>query len=556
MKAKRVLLFLITLPFLSNCGGNRMIFKEMEGYVKECPDSALNVLERISVQSERDRSYHTLYYAEAMDSYYGVVGLNDDRDISSAASYFDRKGPQQKRLQAWYYLGKTRYFLSDLSGSIIAFLNAEKVASSIGDNTYLADIYTYISNIYSRSSNYLQSAVYMGKALENRIRLSDASKTRTAMVDYAEACRKAGLYSQADSVYWNSLYYSHAASDTLNEVRTLVSYAGMKLDENPSEEFAQFAIESFSRVTDQLGYTLSGEETAYLAYALAIEGDPRYENVLQNAYDTVEGAENTLSVDRIAYRIYTLKDNKEKALDLLRKIYMADRERKSGSTVSISHMDYLLGQKQLQEERERNSRLRLGGIILFLMAVLATLILYFHARKSQNQKLLSEEKAETEKYMSIAEDLQTRISDIQSKSGSKSADSSYKMSGLDALERLCEQYYVYEGTDNLQPKILKEVRSIIEGLRNDPSVKANLEKTLDDTKEGVMKRLRAAYPKWKEEDFTLYAFTASGFSTTTISTLLSKDKAYIYNRVYRLKGRISSSSSPDKDFFLQCLISS
>jgi hypothetical protein len=219
-------------------------------------------------------------------------------------------------------------------------------------------------------------------------------------------------------------------------------------------------------------------------------------------------------------------------------------------------MDYLLGQKQLQEERERNSRLRLGGIILFLMAVLATLILYFHARKSQNQKLLLEEKAETEKYMSIAEDLQTRISDIQSKSGSKPADSSYKMSGLDALERLCEQYYVYEGTDNLQPKILKEVRSIIEGLRNDPSVKANLEKTLDDTKEGVMKRLRAAYPKWKEEDFTLYAFTASGFSTTTISTLLSKDKAYIYNRVYRLKGRISSSSSPDKDFFLQCLISS
>ena len=554
MDRARALLFLFTLPFLLNCGGNRKVFNEMEGYVKECPDSALVVLESLDVQTERDRSYHTLYYAEAMDNYYGVVGLQDDKDLSSAATYFDKVGPRQKRLEAWYYLGKTRYYLSDLSGSIIAFLNAENIASSLGNNSFLADIYTYISSIYSQSSDYLQSAVYMGKALENRILMSDASKTRSAMVDYGEACRKAGLYSQADSVYWNALYYSHAAADTLNEVRTLVSYAGMKLDEDPSEEYAQFAIESFSRVTDQLGYALSGEETAYLSYALAIENDPRYKAVLKNAYDTAEGAESTLSVDRIAYRIYTLKDDPGKALELLRKIYIADSQRRNGNAVSVSHMDYLLGQKQLQEERERNSRLRLGGVILFLMAVLATLILYFHARKLQNQKLLSEEKAETEKYMSIAEDLQTKISDIQSKSGSKAADSSYKMSGLDALERLCEQYYVYEGTDNLQPKILKEVRSIVEGLRNDPSVKANLEKSLDETKDGVMKRLREAYPKWKEEDYTLYAFTASGFSTTTISTLLSKDKAYIYNRIYRLKGRISSSSEPDKDFFLGCLV--
>ena len=65
-----------------------------------------------------------------------------------------------------------------------------------------------------------------------------------------------------------------------------------------------------------------------------------------------------------------------------------------------------------------------------------------------------------------------------------------------------------------------------------------------------MKRLRAACPKWKDEDYLLYMFTAAGFSSTTISTLLEKDKPYVYNRIYRLKERLKALDSPDRDFLL------
>ena len=125
--------------------------------------------------------------------------------------------------------------------------------------------------------------------------------------------------------------------------------------------------------------------------------------------------------------------------------------------------------------------------------------------------------------------------------------------GFEALERLCEQYYIYEGTDNLQPRILKEVKSIVEGLRSDRKVRKNLEDMLDSRKDGVMTKLRSEFPSWKEEDFQIYAFTAAGFSSTTISALMEKEKSVIYNRVWRLKGRISNSASEQKDFFLNCL---
>ena len=196
----------------------------------------------------------------------------------------------------------------------------------------------------------------------------------------------------------------------------------------------------------------------------------------------------------------------------------------------------------LQAERQRN---RTQTAALLAMAILSTLVLYFWARKIQTERLLAEKQAENERYMSAAEDLRSRLSSLQ-------ADRS-KLGGLDTLDRLCEQYYIFEGTSNLQPRILGEVKSIVEGLRNDTRVQKNMEQALDQRTDGVMRRLRAAFPNWKEEDFLLYLFTASGFSATTISTLLEKDKPYVYNRLYRLKERIKALESSDREDFLACL---
>ena len=179
----------------------------------------------------------------------------------------------------------------------------------------------------------------------------------------------------------------------------------------------------------------------------------------------------------------------------------------------------------------------MGALLLFITAVLATLVLYFWARKAQLEKQLLEEREENERILSIAEDLKARLKD----------------KSMDTLDRLCEQYYIYEGTENLQPKILKEVRSIVEGLRNDPTVQRSLEQSLNSRYDGVMTKLRQAFPAWKEEDYLLFMFTAEGFSSTTISTLLEKDKPYVYNRVYRIKERIKQSDTTHRSALLAVL---
>lgn len=201
-------------------------------------------------------------------------------------------------------------------------------------------------------------------------------------------------------------------------------------------------------------------------------------------------------------------------------------------------------QLELEQARLRESRMKMGALLLFVVAILSTLILYLIARKSQAEKRLAEEEAENDRLMSIAEDLRSKASAAGKKQKGRSSDT---------LDRLCEQYYVYEGTDNLQGKILKEVKAIVDGLRSDPKAQKDLEKGLNEDYDEVVKKLREQMPKIKEEDILLFCFSASGFSSTTISTLLEKDKPYVYNRLYRLKSRISSSDAPDKELFLSLL---
>jgi hypothetical protein len=202
-----------------------------------------------------------------------------------------------------------------------------------------------------------------------------------------------------------------------------------------------------------------------------------------------------------------------------------------------------LSRAYLYKEQERH---RTSNLALLVAAILATLVLYFWARKAQTEKQLIIQKEENDHLLSAAEELRSRLGIIV-KSEKKQGRT------FDALDRLCEQYYIYEGTENLQPRIIREVRSIVEGLRSDPSVQKNLEQSLNAKYPGVMTRLRSEFPKWKDEDYLLYLFSASGFSSTTISTLLEKEKPYIYNRIYRLKERIKNSDTTDKELFLSLL---
>ena len=305
------------------------------------------------------------------------------------------------------------------------------------------------------------------------------------------------------------------------------------------------------RVTDELHYPLGSADWGVLAYASALLGDDAgAQNCLRQARAR---AETVSDRDRLHFREYQVASRAGRTSEALRAL---ERVTASGdaedisalrSAVTLAREDYLRDREALASERLRNQRLGQIALLLLLVAVSSTALWYLRARRMANEKALSEERAETERYVSIAEELQARLGETSRRLRDTAAGKN------EVLERLCEQYYVFEGTDRLQNNLLKEVKQAVEGLRNDRKVQARLERSVDASRDGAASKLRAQLPNCKEEDVRLFVLAASGFSRTAMATLMDKEAGVVNNRLWRLKGRISDSGAPDRDLLLSCL---
>ena len=305
----------------------------------------------------------------------------------------------------------------------------------------------------------------------------------------------AGEYAQAEKIFRNVLYGTQESKDTVLEARCLSSYAKLcVLAPKPAPESA---LEMLKRVANELRQELTPEDRTVISYS------------------------------------YALLDNRENALKWSRRAISTSKE-----------SDKII-------KKEKNTAVLISGIVIMaLLIVIFSLIWYERNERLINEKRLDEEKAEREKYMSLAEELESKISSIKNEYDRKSTSKTPSFAKIGMLEKLCEQYYVYEGTENLQDKILKEVKNTINSLRENDEVIKELETALDNSSGGVVKRFREQLPNLKNDDIKLFILAASGFSSTAISAIIEKDKGVVYNRIWREKGKISASEAENKDEFI------
>ncbi len=479
----------------------------------------------------------------------GYVNTLETKNVKKMADWFDRRGDDGQKGRSLYCLGRNQFNDGDFPAAIVSYTKALEYSVKAADTLRVARICYDMAHTCNASGNSTDEMMYLARAAEAFKVAGLQRESQQALLEIGQAESGLGRYGAAEDIFKSVLFDAHEMRDTLLEARCLESYAALAVSKDTLD--SALAIDLLSRAADELGFPLSSSDKGILAYAYSVAGESfESQKWLQEARSTAETEAEMADVNFREYQIASRGGDSKKALASLEKVMeYANRTQSEAlsEAVAASQRDYIQGQAEADRERLHAARLRLWVLALGSLLALAAIAAVYFVRKSEAQRKLEAEKIETEKYMNIAEDLQTRLSRPVSKSGQKDVDR------FNVLERLCEQYYVYEGTDNLQPKILKEVKSIVEGLRGDKKVQRGLENMLDQTMDGVMTRLRTDFPSWKEDDFLLFSFTAAGFSSTTISALMGKEKSVVYNRVWRLKGRVSSSDSPQKEFFLSAL---
>ena len=487
--------------------------------------------------------------ARADDAAYGFVPAEDAEGLARAAEYFERKGSREQRRDAWYLLGRVQAADGALYRAVVSFERALAAAEALRDDAAQGEICRQLAYTYNASLQHVAAARRLYDAWRAFERAGQAEESRRTLLEYGQAWYNFEKYAEAEDIFKAVLTQAHAAADTLTEVRCLQSYAALALEKDPADP--GLAREMLGRVTDELHYPLGSADWGVLAYAAALQGrDAEAQRCLRQARVRVETVSDRNRLRFREYQVASRAGRTAEALQALERVtaYGNDEDISAlQSAVTLAHEDYLRGRQELADERLRSSRFALAALLFLLIAAGSTALWYLRARGIESEKALAEERAETERYIGIAEELQARLGETSRRLRDTAAGKN------EVLERLCEQYYVFEGTDKLQKNLLKEVRQAVEGLRDDPKVLARLERSVDAARDGAAAKLRAQLPNCKEEDVKLFVLAASGFSRTAMATLMDKEKGVVNNRLWRLKGRISDAGIPDGELLLGCL---
>ena len=490
----------------------------------------------------------------------GYVNAVGTEDVAKMADWFVRRGDDSRKARALYCLGRSQFNDRSYSAAIVSYTRALEYAEKAGDKYREGLVCRDMARTNGATGNTSDEILYLARASEAFKDAGLPAEYQRTLLEIGQAQASSGKFDTAEEIFKSVLFDSHELKDTLLEARCLESYASLAVSKDIPDP--ALAIDLLGRAADQLNYPLNCSDKGILAYSYSLAGNQQEAwRWLSEAKSSVEDDGDAADAAFREYQIASRGGDSARALKALERVTEYGNKAQSDAmeeAVAASQRDYLLGQSEIQAEKLRSARMKLWLIALAALLVVAALVAAYLYYRSGQKRILEEEKAERERYMTIAEDLQQALRQALRQAQGPVGEpvepvEPPKGPGFDVLERLCEQYYIYEGTNNLQPRILKEVKSIVEGFRNDKKVQKSLEDILDSSKNGVMTKLRSEFPTWKEDDFLLYSFVSSGFSTTTISALMEKEKSVIYNRVWRLKGRISNSDSKFKDYFLECL---
>lgn len=526
--------------------------QQAEALLADAPDSSLAVLDGIapgSLRGRGQRAAYALLRARAQEACFGFIPVEDAQSLADAAEYYERSGNAAERVDAWHRLGQVQAADGALARAIVSFEKALAAAQEARDHAASARAHRQLAYIYNASLQHVAAARELYAAWQAYTKAGEPLEGRRVLLEYGQAWYNFERYDEAEEIFRTVLSEAVSAADTLTQVRCLQSYAALALEKTPADP--SLARDMLGRVTDDLHYPLGAADWGVLAYAAAQQGQmAEARRCLARAQARVETVSERNRLRFRQYQVAALAGRSDEALKALEEVTAygnAEDISALQSAVSLAREDYLQDSRALSEERLRSTRMGIWALLMLALGVASTLLWFLRARRIAAAKALAEEQAETERYIGIAEELQARLS-ATSRQLKQTASGKNEI-----LERLCEQYYIFEGTDKLQGNLLKEARQAIEGLRDDPKVHARLEQAVDAAHDGAASKLRAQLPGCKEDDVRLFVLAASGFSRTAMATLLDKEKGVVNNRLWRLKGRIADSDAPDRELLAGCL---
>ena len=495
----------------------------------EQPDSALLLIESVNakrVHGKQDKARYRLAYSEAL--YYSQMDIECDSLTRPLFDYYYYSDNHEERARAMYQHGCVMYNLSKNAESMYALIEAERSLQYYDNPRLLGLVYRTMGDIYGSECLFNNALASHKKAYEVFQTLSLEYHKLYSLYSISEICVQLKEYDIAKEYLITILEQSTqidcfdlycCAADVLCELYVLTSRY---------EEIEQYIdvldnCELYNGFDIQRNYykailhSYKGNREQALKYIDLADSCPNSNNI------EVEYLKSIVfqNLGDIAQANYWLLQNKAQQEELLLSILELP--------VLNTQIDSLKQDIDIAKERAKNLRFRNIIVLMLLLFVAIIITIYTHHKMVMQQH-------EIEKYISMISELKQNqayssskiLEDIQSVYGNKLAD----------MNNLLETYYEHGNTSRESYKIVDQVKSIIESIRNDESSIAQLERLVNLHHNNIIVAIKNCNIRFsdKEERYILYML--SGLSNRSICLLLDINDAALYRIRYKVKNKM------------------
>lgn len=547
MKCRIILGILIVLSF-TGCYNREQDSRldEAEALLQNKPDSALTILQQFIPGSQQaEQARYALLYSAALDKNH--IKITNDSLIRKAWNYYEHH-PKNLRNQCktLYYWGRIKLRADDKAGALRIFLEIEKKLKDTNEPYYKGLLYNQIGEVYYAQMNYNRAYHYFRESRNNFRQSENLREETEATLDMAASAYHSKDIEKAMRLYSAALDLAdeqkndELAESSLTNLASLYVISGKR--QIPHDLLQR--IELSARKD-----TLYGYHTLVDVQLLKNRVDSaRYYLKLAEAHTT--DIRDMADLYYTAYRIEAQSKNFEKATDNIhRYIYLTDSLTRSNMQFSAGMVEreYFQEQSAFAEYRIKNRTiLEISAIVIIILLLGVAWYIIRQRMRLQRER--------TDHYLLLAEEANSEYKALTERmEGQRSTESHLKglvTSRFDIIDKLGKTYYERENTLSQQAAMFQEVKQIITDFSENNEMLQELELIVNTCHDNAMQKLRNDFPAMKEADIRLLCYIFVGFSPQVISLFMKDTVANVYARKSRLKSRIKSAETTNKDLFL------
>lgn len=558
----RLLLLIVILILVMTCCGyptpERIKMERAEALMDSRPDSSLMILESINpalLKNDEDKALYALLTTRAQDKNY--IDATSDSLISIAVKYYDKTDDIYYRMLSHYYYGTVKLYAQDYSESIVSMHKSLKYAKQLDDNFWMGLCYRSIKDAYHATYNNKEELIYAQKEYLHTKKCGKQPYINYALLDLA--------YAYNNDNYWNkTLALCEQIVDSAKKYKDLP----LLVDAKRVEGISSYGKNKYNDFVRAFKYVCNSgmsntNDSANLSLAYVETGNIQKASSIINKIIPDTTLENQILHCNIMYKIYKSQNMNSNALFELEKINCllnAVMQKRISQNINQSVINYFTTENQIAEkERKTSHKITLLIIMasILIIVIIAILFIVYHRREQEKvskqieaarqlKKLLSNIESDYSRIQIDYTKVQDNYSKIQDEYSKVKEDYSnvqndylkiqnhydkarksvitllserYKM-----LDELCSLTYENNNESVTKRRILNKVSSLIRQLKDDSKLLSELENLVNVHNSDLMIHFRNDLPGLKEHYLRLFLFSVLGFSDSSISVFLNKQK--------------------------------